>query len=318
MDFGAMEFEMVELLSWFHRYNAWSFTRHRLWNSCKRAYYYRYIGSALRESDDLNINLLKKLKKLNSRNVLKGTIIHDIIEKQITQFHLGQDMNEKEALNEFQLRVNRNQDTAKETLTEYFNGEYVNENFFHKIRTDGMNNIQIFFKIIWPQLKGQQYLRHEKFDKFKIGEREVIQKLDNLSRKKEGIIVISDWKTGADREEYQSDLQIGTYVLWAMQKYRKEPDDIISQLVFLTTGTIRPYNFSMKELEEIRWKIKVDYREMNKSYEIDYFHPEPKSYRCQSCQFATICPARNDTKTIKELECNVDGHLTQKRIDFYY
>ena len=44
-----------ELLEdWYHRYNGWSFSKHRLWNLCKRAYYYRYIGTALKESKDLD------------------------------------------------------------------------------------------------------------------------------------------------------------------------------------------------------------------------------------------------------------------------
>jgi len=194
----------------------------------------------------------------------------------------------------------------------------LNDNFFDTIRVDGLDQIGTFFDVIWPQLEEQQYLRHEKFDKFTVDDVKAIVKVDYVSKTKDDKIVITDWKTGADREEYESDLQIGAYVLWAIQQYNKRPEDIKSELVYLATGTIRPHEFSIEEIDKIKRKITLDYKEMNEKYEIDYFQADPKSYKCLSCQFASVCPDRIDSESTVECESKIDIHLSQKRIDFFY
>ena len=50
-----------------------------------------------------------------------------------------------------------------------------------------------------------EYLRHEKFDRFKIGDVAAIVKVDYVCKTKEGKIVLCDWKTGIDNVEYESD-----------------------------------------------------------------------------------------------------------------
>ncbi|MDX8551983.1 hypothetical protein KHC33_04930 [Methanospirillum sp. J.3.6.1-F.2.7.3] len=38
---------MTQLQDWFYRYNGWSFAKHELWARCKKKYWYQYIGPAL-------------------------------------------------------------------------------------------------------------------------------------------------------------------------------------------------------------------------------------------------------------------------------
>ena len=281
---------MKELEDWYYRYNAWSFSKHRLWNLCKRAYYYRYIGTALRNSKEVNIQKLKKLKNLNSRFSLQGKLIHEAIENQIGQYYLGRKMNEDGAKTQYTQRVEHYRKMASEILTEYFNGEPIDDIFFDNIRANGIDQISMFFGVIWPQLEDLDYLRHEKFDRFKISDVEVIVKVDYISKTKDGTIVVSDWKTGADNEEYENDLQLGSYVLWAMENYDKKPEEIKSELIYLTTGIMRSYEFSIEELEAIKRTIVKDFEDMNRTIDIDYFKPDPNPKKCLSCQFATICP----------------------------
>jgi hypothetical protein len=57
-------------------------------------------------------------------------------------------------------------------------------------------------------------------------------------------IVLTNWKTGADNDEYETELQMAGYVLWAMQYYHKSPDEIkTSELVFLKTREKKSYPF---------------------------------------------------------------------------
>ena len=280
---------MVELEDWYHRYNGWSFSKHRLWNLCKRAYYYRYIGTALKKSKDLDISRLKKLKELNTRFALQGLLIHEVLENQIGQHSRGREMSENGAKIEYTQKVEEYRKRANDTLIEYFNGEPIDGALFDRIRVNGLDQISRFFGVIWPQLMDLEYLRHEKFDRFKIGDVAAIVKVDYVCKTKEGKIVLCDWKTGIDSVEYESDLQIGAYVLWAMENYKKEPEDIRSELIYLTSGAMRAYEFSMDELNKIKRMIVADFGEMNKIYDINYFQPDPEPKKCLSCQFATVC-----------------------------
>lgn len=281
---------MKKLEDWFYRYNAWSFSKHRLWGLCKRAYYYRYIGTALKESEELDIEKLKMLKNLNSRFALQGKLIHEVIENQIGQHYLGRKMSKGVAETQYTQRVDQYRKTPKGILTEYFNGEPVEETFFDTIRKDGLDQISMFFGAIWPQFEDLEYLKHEEFDRFKVGDVKAVVKVDYISKTKDGTLVVTDWKTGADKKEYESDLQLGSYVLWATENYGKEPKEIRSELVYLTTGIMRSYGFSVEQLQEIKKKITEDFKNMNKTFDIKYFKPTSSPKKCLSCQFATVCP----------------------------
>jgi CRISPR/Cas system-associated exonuclease Cas4 (RecB family) len=281
---------MAELESWFYNYNFWSFSKHRLWNLCKRYFFYRYIAIALKQSSKFDVYKIKRLKDLNSKYVLQGSLIHEVIENQIGQHHLGRELNEAGAKSQFAQRLEQYRKTAPDILTEFYNGVPSDDAFFDSICKEGLEKLCMFFGVIWPQFKDLEYLKHEDFDKFKIGNVEVIVKVDYVSKTKTDVIVITDWKTGADNEEYENDLQIGTYVLWAMQYYQKDPSQIRSELAYLKTGAMRPYEFTIKDLAAIKKKIIDGYEMMNRSYEIEDYPTEPTPTKCIGCQFGTICP----------------------------
>ncbi|MHA2064607.1 MAG: RecB family exonuclease [Candidatus Thorarchaeota archaeon] len=281
---------MVELEKWYYKYLGWSFTKHRLWGLCKRAYYYRYIGTAMKESDDFDISKLKRLKSLDSKFVLQGKLIHDILENQIGQHYLGRGLNEDGAKTQYVQLLERYRSTARDTLTEFFNGGAIDDRFFDDCRANGIDQLSMFFGVIWPQLKDLEYEKHEKFDKFPVDDVEVIVKVDFVSRTKDGKIVVSDWKTGSDKEEYESDLQIGAYVIWAANEYEVPIDDIRAELIYLRTGTMRPRKMSPEVLEDIKKLVVDEFAEMNESLEIESFPANPSHRKCVSCQFATVCP----------------------------
>lgn len=281
---------MTRLQDWFYKYNAWSFTKHNLWRQCKRAYYYQYIGPALQNIKYSERQQLKQLKRLDSRFVLQGKLVHEVLENQLEQHHRGLDVSEDRAKEQYVKSVEKYRQDAQNALVEYFNGDTISEAFFDRIRENGLDQISLFFGVIWLQLVHSHYLRHEKFDRFSISKVEAIVKVDYVSKYQNGEIAISDWKTGIENEEYENELQIAAYVLWATQFYKVPPDKIRSELVYLTTGSIKSYNFSVEQLKEVEQLIVSDFKEMNKSYEIDYFEPTPTPRQCLSCHFASICP----------------------------
>ncbi len=48
---------------------------------------------------DYDVSKITRLKKLNSRKFLQGSLIHDVIKNQIGQKKLGRELNESSAIN---------------------------------------------------------------------------------------------------------------------------------------------------------------------------------------------------------------------------
>lgn len=280
---------MAKLQSWFHRYNAWSYTRHRLWDECKRAYYFNYIGAALDGPTEIDVPKIKQLKKLDGRYVIQGKIIHEIIEKFIQSIQAKQKYDEDYAKEEYIRQIESYRTNAKTKIIEFFNGMQVNEYFFDRARENGLDQLSLFFGAIWPQIANYRYLQHEEFDNFFVDSQKAIVKIDYVCQDQDGNLLIYDWKTGADNEEYESDLQIAAYALWAKHKYGSPSDRINCNLVYLTSGTMKTYRFTDQQLDGIKVLISSDFRDMNASYEQDNYPPTPEGKKCISCHFASIC-----------------------------
>lgn len=281
---------MVDLNPKFQNYNGWSFSKYQLWNKCKRAYYFQYIGGYVigpKPFDSTNLYHFKK--DLTSKIFLQGQLIHNIIENQLGQHKLGRELNETGAISQYCLKLKRYQETATETITEYSNGEPFDNPFFEKIKETGIEQIQTFFNIIWPPLKDLEYIDHENRGIFKIRDIDVLLRPDYVSKTKTGLFVISDWKTGADNENYENEKQIATYALWAIYNFNIDPKEIRSELVYLSTGNSRSFSFNEKELEETRNFIFENYQKLNESYEFESFEPNPSPKNCMSCNYAKIC-----------------------------
>ena len=281
---------MVELDKFFFEINSWSFTRHRIWNRCKRQYYYEYIAPYLKPPAPVDINKIRLLKVYNSRFVLQGQLIHDILNEQIKLHCDKKPMNPAVAVSTYSRKLAQNKMMADEMFTEYRHGEPVDSHFFTTMEESGKVCLDMFFETIWPDYESRECLRHEEFDKFRSGDVDVTVKVDFISRMLNGTIVLTDWKTGADNDEYETELQMAAYVLWAIQYYQKSPDEIKSELVFLKTGKRKPYPFFEEQLRDVQDIITTDFEEMNASYEYGDFLPMPVQTKCLSCRFAKVCP----------------------------
>jgi CRISPR/Cas system-associated exonuclease Cas4 (RecB family) len=284
---------MVELENTFFKFNSWSFTKHRIWNRCRRQYYYEYIAPYLKPPTPVDVNKIRLLKTYNSRYVLQGQIIHEIIDNQIKLHCDKKPMDPAGALSTYSRRIAQNKIMADEMFTEYRNGDQVDEQFFTTIDESGRACLNMFFGNIWPGYNDQECLRHEEFDKFRIGDIDVTVKVDFVGRMKNGTIILTDWKTGSDNDEYETELQMAAYVIWAVQYYQKSPDNIKSELVFLKTGEKKPYFFIDERLHEATETIKTDFEAMNATYEYDDYPPSPHLRECLSCRFARICSEAN-------------------------
>ena len=286
--------KMPELEDWFHRYNAWSVSRRGLWNSCRRAYYYRYIAAGLKDPGDIDVPHIRMLKSLEPKNVIKGKLVHEVIRGQIDRLVCGMAFDRDDAEKQYTLGVEEYRDNARERVIEFYNGGDVDDAFFDGIESDGSHQLRVFFGQVWPQLEGYDYLRHEEFDRFHIGDVAATVKLDYVAGSEvDDAIRLFDWKTGRFNPRYvgRSRLQMGCYVLWAMGHYRKRPEGVKCELVYLSSGQRVPFSFSMVQLQDIENVIKTDFAEMNRTYDVEEFPPNPRPWQCSGCNFSTVCPS---------------------------
>ncbi len=302
---------------WFHEYNRWSFTRHRLWNECKLAYYYNYVAPAIFAIDESEKQKLKELKNLKSVDFLEGKLIHEVIETQINRQQRGEVISKLDARRQYAGLVEAIKQNADKNLVECFNGEIIHHTYFDEILYDGLDQIEIFFNNLWPNIKDLEYIRHEKFDDFNLDDIGVNVKLDLLCKRNDGGFLICDWKTGSDDPRYQNDLQIASYVLWAIQKYGVELNQITCQLVYLKTAKIHEYAFTNTKLEEIKRQIMEDFAEFNKTFDIDYFLPSQSPQKCIKCRFSTICPHSKAGEYLNRFNrsAKVENLTSQSKID---
>jgi CRISPR/Cas system-associated exonuclease Cas4 (RecB family) len=194
-----------------------------------------------------------------------------------------------EAMNAFSKKVSLYKNVGGETFTEYHNGEKITDSFFSAIEANGKVCLKIFFGK-WPGYLGRECLRHEEFDHFSIGDVGVTVKVDFVGKQPDGTLVLTDWKTGRDDDEYETELQMAAYVLWAKEYYRKSADEIRTELVFLKTGATKPYAFFEDQLREVREMIPREFASMNAGYEYGDFPARPSQRECLSCKFAEVCP----------------------------
>jgi CRISPR/Cas system-associated exonuclease Cas4 (RecB family) len=136
----------------------------------------------------------------------------------------------------------------------------------------------------------RECLRHEEYDHFHIGDVGVTVKVDFVGRMPDGTLILTDWKTGRDDDEYETELQMAAYVLWAKEYYKMSPDEIGTELVFLKTGATKPYAFFEEQLREVQEMIPREFASMNASYEYGDFPARPSQRECLSCRFAEVCP----------------------------
>jgi CRISPR/Cas system-associated exonuclease Cas4 (RecB family) len=287
---------MPDLDPFFFKINSWSFTKHRVWNRCQRQYYFEYIAQYVKSNSVVNPEKIRWLKNFKSKFVVQGSLIHDIIDQQIQIHCENKPLDLNDAMNAFSKKVSLYKNIGGETFTEYHNGEKIPNSFYDYIEENGKTCLHTFFGK-WADYKSRECLRHEEFDHFSIGNVGVTVKVDFIGKMPDDTLILTDWKTGRDDDEYETELQMAAYVLWAKEYYKVNADEISSELVFLKTGATKPFAFFDEQLREVQELITREFEMMNASYEYGDFPARPSQRECLSCKFAEVCPDSAIVKT---------------------
>jgi len=109
---------------------------------------------------------------------------------------------------------------------------------------------------VWNRCKRQYCYKY-------IGNVRVTVTGDFTGRMPDGTLVITDWKTDRDDDEYETELQMAAYVLWTQEFYTKSADEISTELIFLKTGATKPYAFYENQLLNVQVMIPQGFTAMN-------------------------------------------------------
>ena len=174
-------------------------------------------------------------------------------------------------------------------LTEAANGFPPDEKEIEGIKSDAINQIENFCRIVWNNYKDVRYMSHEKNESFMLDGIKINVKYDLLTEKN-GLHVITDWKTGSSGfDDIDESIQAGTYILW-LHKMNAIPLDMIrGEIVYLkscTTEVTKRNDGDMFELSEF---IKEDATEMLAVKSETDFPASPSLKKCIGCNFLSIC-----------------------------
>lgn len=277
--------------AWKGRYG-WSVSSDKLWRSCRRAFYYRYVAGSQPGADPTLRNQLYQMKALTPLAALEGRLVHECIESLIQQHRLGRVLKAPPAQEQYAALVSSYEDKSTERIAEAYNGLAIRHTYFDLVLSDGQKQIANFVKIIWPNLADLEYLAHEQFENFVVGGVKVNVKVDFVTKSPDGKVVVTDWKTGDERRE-ENELQLAVYGMWAASKYDVPLDRVLLELAYLRTGTPKPVKFDEDAMASAKEAILAGSAEIIASDRLEDFATNPSADRCCACAFARVCPDGN-------------------------
>jgi len=113
--------------------------------------------------------------------------------------------------------------------------------------------------------------------------------IDRISRNDNGILVITDWKTGKSEvaaKNIANDLQLGVYALAISQLYPDE-EVIYAELYYIRSGHRKGHLFTKEDLAIVEQRL---IERINGLIETDDFKFTPNKRICSFCDFKAICP----------------------------
>ena len=290
---------------------SWSKSRDNSFKECPRKYFFNHYGfwNGWIAAEDDRIKRIYYLKKLSTKEIWIGQIVHEVIEYVLKQFRLGNKITLSHAI--AILRKKFDGDFIQSSLKEYtgfsskahkfFEDEYgikINDeekaDLFKKAESCLTNffNSDIFMEIRRTPL--EDWIALEDFLSFDFEGSKVYLSID-FAMKKDNKIILYDWKTGRERlADY--DLQLTCYALHIAQKFNISPENIEARIFNLAIDKQDVFEINVKKLDEIKNYIRTSIKDMkdllenvdeNIAKEEDFEKKE--GFYCARCNFRKIC-----------------------------
>ncbi|MGA1194959.1 MAG: PD-(D/E)XK nuclease family protein [Candidatus Latescibacterota bacterium] len=293
---------------------SWSPSRHRMFESCSRQYYYNYYGSwgGWYDSADELTRLVYRLKKMSTLPQLVGTVVHDAISRVLKAIQSGRDVPFKTAETYATQLLDRHiedslekrwlRSASKHThLFEHYYGQDVD---IDASRARVVENINAFFEseafAVLQNTPTDQWLSVEALTSFLFNATKLWVALDVAVRQNGGVAIF-DWKTGREREADR--LQLAVYALYASTVWGVSIPHLQLQDVYLQAGVVSSVRVDAEVLDETRQIICESIAQMRERLDdpnantasIDAFPMTDNRSTCESCSFKAVCFPDNPT-----------------------
>ncbi|MEE2751228.1 MAG: PD-(D/E)XK nuclease family protein [Myxococcota bacterium] len=293
---------------------SWSYSRDRTFRSCLRRYWLNYYGSwgGWERSAAPEVQDLYRQKKLTTRPMWMGTLIHEAAERSLKTLTWAQPWGVENALAWIDDRARqdvvgsregtdrRRPSKRVEFQEHYYDVEDVSEdwedNFQEMARqVHGLFENPVFVRLTRVPQRIRMVEDLIKVDLEGIG---VWVSMDALVEDGRGGVVIIDWKTGKSHSDEEVGRQLGIYGLYAREKLGLSPERIRALHVNLRDGTYKTHPISQPQLEQSATDLRASAAEMrdrlrdsaaNEGDMEDFPMLEKGDSTCFHCQFRRSC-----------------------------
>ena len=289
----------------------WSYSRRNRLEQCPRRYYYEYYGANSRTAKaEPNKDILRTLKALDSRHLLAGKILHQVICQYLKRAQKGDSWSNAEVL-----QYAKQQFRQQSHYLSYANAS----NMSHR---KGITRLEFYYGFgdalaLYESVENkfllaiENFLLHPKFStlrfsgsqtnalieqhlSYKNASFEISGRLDLLYFHSDRISIV-DWKLG-DSGEGEDNIQLFAYTLSALQKFNYSLDQIDLYEAHLASGTVSRFAICNRTIRRTKGCIIQDLQRMRaidiygQSAEVNAFDPCAQPKVCQLCPFQQICP----------------------------
>ncbi len=290
---------------------SWSPSRHRMFESCKRQYYFNYYGSwgGWNKDADAQTQLLYRLKKITTVPQLVGAVVHDAISHALRALQVGRPIHPSDIETYAQKVFHQHLLVSKKQRWRYSASQYTNlfEHYYNEPYTetdqiDSGNHISTSLNAFFASgayatlqsARPEDYLTIEDLTDFTLANTKIWVVLDVAIRRNKSVYIF-DWKTGRERQADRH--QLAVYALYATSQWGVALSNLQLQDIYLQTNTEQTLDLSQDDLDQTRifvtesvqkMRALLDDPEQNTASQ-DTFPMTTNTYLCTTCPFKAVC-----------------------------
>jgi hypothetical protein len=297
----------------------WSFSRSRLFDECRRAYYYHYYaswGGWEKTADELS-RLAYILKNVRNIDVWIGDIVHQVIKwileskagNTSSLFKTGREVSCDEAIakakNLFlktweQSRDKKWQTNVKHNLNlfeHYYNQQLTRKQLREKLERAAKSVRNFYRSGLLEKISGlppENILSIDELDSFNFEGVRVFA-IPDFALRNQDEYLLYDWKTG--RKNDNDILQLSFYQLYAVNKWRIASEQIKVMPVYLALDEFSLLPIMAIGTEEVKEYMRGSIKQMKQvllagakdKADINHCPKTGDLSRCRKCRFQEIC-----------------------------
>lgn len=257
--------------------NSWSYSRSKLFESCPRAFYYKVFNSKHRYA------------KMIPQRAIIGIAVHTAISTLVDDWVSDKRISFIKIKNVGEQYVKGVCSNPKNNIVEISNGMNFDANNIQRFLSVTNLRIKSFYKMIWPRFQNHEHVSHEKLDRFKLDDMQILVKADLCTKDNQKKMIITDWKLDKSSIYNRDYLQLYIYSLWANKVLKEKISNIFLQIVNINTGETIKLLPTNKPIESIIKKIKHDCIKWQKLQKESDYKANVDYHNCISCGFLSRC-----------------------------